>query len=623
MKRKLTAFILSGAVCLSAVSGTMLRTDSYVCGATVMYATLQKLEITNQKDTIAIGESVQLIPVWGNGAKSEITWSSDNDNAASVDETGKVTGTGEGTATITASPAEQKTPVTITITVSKNTKKSEYIGTSELKLGDKLHEYDTLHYDDKNIGSCANIVNSKGSYDVAFISEKDYTLPFDAEVVGFDGLTVYLAPDIDGVTYLDARTLKVGDTIDRRAVLLCYDYHTNKRVLPVFLPEYYDKYIGSGEITVKDIDHEKKTITLESQQESLEKYTKSYEALKSARAVVFEGNRALVKVPVIVKKDGCVIEPGKIEYELTGTADASCKSGSCINSISYDENYAMGYCLITADSPGIVRLYAHGAECLITYMNLTVDENVNFKEEYTTEKPVPTGDINGSGKAEVSDVITLKKWLLNTSDIKLRDWKMGDLNDDGKLDVTDLLMMKKKVLVSEVPDKMPYIRDASGQITSKMKNMIWDDLKTKYPDADFTDFTFKYVPNASFLGFPNGYFKIYYKDVLLNGYGGVNKDEIVFATIHSNKNVLTHTEINFVVDPMLYTEVDTDAKCLSKEEIASKYEYYQEPEKTIYIDRHSETLRLAYRVENINGLEEYIVDAFTGEEIEHIPYYVI
>ena len=141
---------------------------------------------------------------------------------------------------------------------------SQVYDTSTLTLGTKLSQGDTLHYDKQNVGSVANIVNAKGDYDLAFISEEDYVLPFDAEVVGITALTIYLAPAVDGIAYTDVRTLSDGDTIDRNTNLLCYDYVINNRVLPVFLPSYYDKYIGTGTIRVKSIDHENKRIQLES-----------------------------------------------------------------------------------------------------------------------------------------------------------------------------------------------------------------------------------------------------------------------------------------------------------------------------------------------------------------------
>ena len=75
---------------------------------------------------------------------------------------------------------------------------SQVYDTSTLTLGTKLSQGDTLHYDKQNVGSVANIVNAKGDYDLAFISEEDYVLPFDAEVVGITALTIYLAPAVDG-----------------------------------------------------------------------------------------------------------------------------------------------------------------------------------------------------------------------------------------------------------------------------------------------------------------------------------------------------------------------------------------------------------------------------------------
>ena len=59
---------------------------------------------------------------------------------------------------------------------------SQVYDTSTLTLGTKLSQGDTLHYDKQNVGSVANIVNAKGDYDLAFISEEDYVLPFDARL---------------------------------------------------------------------------------------------------------------------------------------------------------------------------------------------------------------------------------------------------------------------------------------------------------------------------------------------------------------------------------------------------------------------------------------------------------
>ncbi len=234
---------------------------------TQMIAAIQDASVF--KDTLAVGETAQIELTWGNGAIPEVVYASSDESIAAVDQDGLVTAIADGTATITVSRADGTSPKSLEITVSHEAEKSIVYNTSELTLGQKLRKYDTLHYDNQNQGSCANIVNTKGSYDLAFISEKDYVLPFDAEYVGGFGLYIYLAPDLEGITYLDGRKLQAGDVIDRNTHLLCYDYEiksadrSTKLMFPVFLPKYYEKYIGDGEIRLHSIDHESKVIELE------------------------------------------------------------------------------------------------------------------------------------------------------------------------------------------------------------------------------------------------------------------------------------------------------------------------------------------------------------------------
>lgn len=156
------------------------------------------------------------------------------------------------------------------VTVICDADNSKTYNTSELVFGQKLSAGDILHYDDVNgVGSLANIVNENGSFDIAFINEKDYVLPWNAELVGIDGLTIYLAPENENIKYVDVRTLNVGDIIESGTHLLCYDYVTNSRVSPVFLPSYYEKYVGEGTIKLKAIDHEAKRVTLEAVMETV------------------------------------------------------------------------------------------------------------------------------------------------------------------------------------------------------------------------------------------------------------------------------------------------------------------------------------------------------------------
>ena len=637
MKKQILKLIVAGGLCLSSSVGIFPGADTVICEAYTQYASLQRLDIANNKNTIAVGETIQLVPVWGNGAKRELTYTSDNENVAAVDETGLVTGVGKGTAVITAAYADIKEPVTITITVDSGADKSTVYNTSELKLGDKLFKYDTLHYDKKNIGGWANVVNGKGGYDIAFISEKDYVLPFDAEVVGFDGSTMYLAPDIEGVKYVDARTLSVGDTIDQSAVLLCYDYHTNRRVLPVFLLGDYDRYIGNGVIKVKDIDHENKTITLEVEDYDLEQHTKSIEVNRNG--ITYSKNQVLISLDLRVLQDGCVREQEKMTWEApTGSADAEYKSDTLIGN---EKHPSASYCLIKAKSPGTVRVKAIShinGSTTAYYFNFTVDENGDFVKECSGEKPEPDGDVNASGNLELSDMTMLKKWLSNIKDTKLADWKMADMNDDGKLNVADYLIMKRILTTrqgetygqAKTPENMPEIIDEYGKVSDNMKKDIWLVLKSRYPKTDLSDFKFVYTPKPplSVTALQNttgwDFFTICYKDIPLHEY----RSYAAFIPQQVGKWI----NVQLGTDPSVIKSVDTGAKCISDEKLQEALraaelsdstpsfvaDTNKLPRKVIYIK--DSTPKLAYSAVDVNERCECIIDAVTGELLEMLPY---
>lgn len=443
MGKKLLAAVITGSLFFTFTAG-------YTCAektvsALSIIATVKNVSV--EKDVIAVGESVQLEFEWSTGAKQELFFTSNDESVATVDQDGIVTGIGNGTAEITVSHSNYGSDKTITITVSENVRESVCYNTSELTLGTKLYKYDKLHYDGKNIGMGINIVNDKGGYDLAWPSEEDYILPFDAELVGIDGLTIYLAPELENVKYIDGRTLSVGDVIDTSSHLLCYDYHINKCVFPVFLPEYYEKYIGEGEIRVKDIDHENKTITLEAVEEKTEIDTllTDFNALLNAQIVTVSDNRALVVFHPMVQQNGCVIEADKMEWGVYGTAD----TGFVTETLPYDENEAVAYCLITADSPGTVCVkgkeitqYGTGIEF---YVYMTVDENGNFNPDYVLLGEPEQGDVNADSTFSVADVVEFQKWL-SAPDTHGAYLDTADFNSDGRLDVFDLCLMKRKLI---------------------------------------------------------------------------------------------------------------------------------------------------------------------------------
>ena len=62
------------------------------------------------------------------------------------------------------------------------------------------------------------------------------------------------------------------------------------------------------------------------------------------------------------------------------------------------------------------------------------------------EENTATGDMNGDGDFNVSDVVTFQKYILGGSDTEISDWKQADFTGDGVLDVFDLCLMRKKLI---------------------------------------------------------------------------------------------------------------------------------------------------------------------------------
>ena len=62
------------------------------------------------------------------------------------------------------------------------------------------------------------------------------------------------------------------------------------------------------------------------------------------------------------------------------------------------------------------------------------------------EIPSAKGDVNADGKFDIADVVTLQKWILAVSDVKIDDWKAADLYEDNKINVLDLCIMKRELI---------------------------------------------------------------------------------------------------------------------------------------------------------------------------------
>lgn len=468
MGKNIKALIL--AACICSTSFTALNAVTDTVSAYQLIASLQGVSIF--KDTLAIGESAQLELTWSNGAHPEVTYASSDENVATVDQDGIVTGIADGTATISVSYYDGKVSETLDITVSGDVQKSIVYNTSELSLGDVVHKYDILHYDNKNKGSSANVVNTKGSYDLVFINEKDYILPFDAEYVGDWGTCMYLAPDIEGITYLDGRTLNVGDVIDRNTHLLCYDYYiksvdnSNRMTYPVFLPKYYSQYIGDGEIRVSSIDHDTKTIELE-----------SVDIPADPTASM------LLDVQITGEPYDKVIH-GYEELDLTGLKLSITETDGNGNVVSTLENVTVDEAKEKYDVSVDIKEEAPGSGiCVITITKKNTDISDTESFEIGYGAPVVKGDVNSDGEFNISDVVLLQKWLLAMPDTQLSDWNRADLCRDGRLDTSDLCLMKQ-LLISGDQEIQSEKSIISGIRNGMTKDEVFAVLGKEYTDEE-------------------------------------------------------------------------------------------------------------------------------------------
>ena len=468
MGKNIKALIL--AACFCSTSFTALNAVPDTVSAYQLIASLQGVSIF--KDTLAIGESAQLELTWSNGAHPEVTYASSDENVATVDQDGIVTGIADGIATISVSYYDGKVSETLDITVSGDVQKSIVYNTSELSLGDVVHKYDILHYDNKNKGSSANVVNTKGSYDLVFINEKDYILPFDAEYVGDWGTCMYLAPDIEGITYLDGRTLNVGDVIDRNTHLLCYDYYiksadnSNRMTYPVFLPKYYSQYIGDGEIRVSSINHDTKTIELE-----------SVDIPADPTASM------LLDVQITGEPYDKVIH-GYEELDLTGLKLSIAETDGNGNVVSTLENVTVDEAKEKDDVSVDIKEEAPGSGiCVITITKKNTDISDTESFEIGYGAPVVKGDVNSDGEFNISDVVLLQKWLLAMPDTQLSDWNRADLCRDGRLDTSDLCLMKQ-LLISGDQEIQSEKSIISGIRNGMTKDEVFAVLGREYTDEE-------------------------------------------------------------------------------------------------------------------------------------------
>ena len=243
--------------------------------------------------------------------------------------------------------------------------------------------------------------------------------------------------------------------------MLCYDYVTNGWVYPVFLPQYYSKHIGDGEIRVKAIDHEKKRITLESVdipatlddcEMFFSKISYSETIYKNAdvSAVVTSAEELSEYItPILTEKEAAdFIEKYNEEFFSENVLflkpvvqGSGCDIMYKISGIKKNENgFEIGY----------YDLYEL-KESYEDVMSAVMGQVIVPKELYSGETvkwsfiKSRTGDANNDGNFTVADMVTFQKWLTNPAETMPAHWKSLDFCADERLDVFDFCIMREKI----------------------------------------------------------------------------------------------------------------------------------------------------------------------------------
>lgn len=329
---------------------------------------------------------------------------------------------------------------------------------------------------------------------------------------------------------------------------------------------------------------------------------------------------SIVNGCIVYCDDVCYDGGLSLIFEQTGTAELEC--------VASGDFYGTSVMIAPpGTSPVVVRAYKplNAGQVKVTFTQAQdwkggmvgdtvvkyydVDEDGNITEV----EGISAGDCNGDGQFTISDVVMFQKWLSGTGEIT--NWKNADFTWDNNLDIFDLTLMKQELLKT-----LPKITAEKNSVSADDISILKKEILARYPDTDMSDFTFEYNPNHPWSYSKNKVFDVYYKGILLNGFG-VNYDSSVYASVSERNDGLREVKINLVKTPEEIMEVDTSVKVIDRYEMKKLLDSEEYPELIIYVDYEDKPV-LAYRLEDKNSYDETIYDAVTGEKIKYIPYLV-
>lgn len=136
----------------------------------------------------------------------------------------------------------------------------------------------------------------------------------------------------------------------------------------------------------------------------------------------------------------------KLPSKATSSSVAINQATGCISKLTAGINAASllavinerSYCAIRKNGSNVLSGTLIG-----TGMNLCVLNNSTVKKSYTL---IVTGDTNGDGKINITDMIAVKQSILGKAALSGIQRNAADVNGDGKINITDFIKIKASIL---------------------------------------------------------------------------------------------------------------------------------------------------------------------------------
>ena len=152
-----------------------------------------------------------------------------------------------------------------------------------------------------------------------------------------------------------------------------------------------------------------------------------------SRKINFTINKPAVKLPAQATSS-------RVSIDQSGNIARSIKSGTNVNSLLQSINEKQ-YCEIRKNN-----VKQSGNVSVGTGMQLCVINNNKVVKFYNI---IVTGDTNGDGKTNITDLIAVKQSILGRSSLSNIQKQAADMNNDGKVNITDFIKVKAKILGRE------------------------------------------------------------------------------------------------------------------------------------------------------------------------------